>query len=160
MKVYFKKFFSHRRLINKIFDQALAATDNDVHDVAVGVCQVSSEEIRRLNSTHRNVDKVTDVLSFPFLQTDYKTNKLADFDNERSPDGTLYLGDIYICTAVAKAQAKQYGHSFKRELCFLALHGLLHLLGYDHMTAQDEKVMQSTAEQILQNFGINRGEKC
>lgn len=158
MKIYFKRFCRYKNTIDKIFGQALRLTDNDVDDVAVGLCFVDEKQIQDLNSRHRSINKVTDVLSFPFLQMDYKKDKLSDFEAERDPDGMLYLGDIYICKRVAKKQAKEYGHSFKREVCFLALHGLLHLLGYDHIEKDDEAVMQRTANQILQENGVKRGK--
>ena len=94
------------------------------------------------------------MLSFPNLNK-MATQKLAEFQNEVY-DGQLFLGDIVICKKVASVQAKEYGHSMKREICFLALHGLLHLLGYDHIEMDDEKLMQKTAEEILNKFGVLR----
>lgn len=156
MVILYKKHFPYKRLIKKIFEKALQTTRNCVDDVAVGLCLVDKKMIRHLNQTYRNIDKETDVLSFPFLNIDYKTDKLEKFDAERNPDGQLFLGDIYICKEVAKKQAKEYGHSNKREICFLALHGLLHLLGYDHIKKTDERVMMQTAEEILQNCNVGR----
>ena len=149
MKIYFKGHVPFKRTIKGIYNRALILTKNDVEDLAVGVCCVDKDTIYNLNRQHRKIDRPTDVLSFPFLNIDYKGEKLSAFDGEREPDGSLYLGDIYICKEIAKAQAKEYGHSFKRELCFLALHGLLHLLGYDHIEKQDEEVMMMTAESVL-----------
>ena len=88
-------------------------------------------------------------MSFPNLEkkADEKLKnfeKFADFDS-----GLLFLGDIVICKNVAKKQAKEFGHSLKREVCFLALHGLLHLLGYDHIDPEDEKVMNFLQDKIM-----------
>ena len=84
--------------------------------------------------------------------------KLFEFECERDMNGELFIGDIAICKRVASRQAKEFGHSFKREETFLALHGLLHLLGYDHLNEEDEKIMMSTAEKILDTHKINRGK--
>ena len=84
-----------------------------------------------------------------------KAQKLSEFESEKV-DGLLFLGDIVICKDVAKRQAKEYGHSLKREVCFLALHSLLHLLGYDHIEKDEEKEMMAVAEKILNKFGAKR----
>ncbi len=146
-----------KRLIKKIFSVALIATDNFEIECEVEVSFVSEEEIKKLNQTYRSVDKITDVLSFPQLQIKYP-QKLREFASEVSPDGLLRLGDIVICKQKAKAQAKEFGHSYKRELAFLALHGLLHLLGYDHIERKDEKIMNATCEKILSSLNIKRGK--
>ncbi len=106
---------------------------------------VGEEKIRELNREYRNIDKVTDVISFALEDDD--TFKLDDY---------RVLGDIYICIDRAREQANEYGHSFKRELSFLAIHGLLHLLGYDHMDKEEEEVMFSKQEEVLKRYGIER----
>ena len=119
---------------------------------------VDENRIKELNKAFRNVDKVTDVLSFPMLNINY-TQNLSDFKDENEPDGSLYLGDVVICKKVAKRQAKLYGHSKKREIGFLALHGLLHLLGYDHIEENDEKIMLEMSTKILDTLNIKREKK-
>ena len=115
--------------------------ENSIFNVII----VSLDKIHELNKTYRNIDRPTDVISFAleddntFVKTDYRV-----------------LGDIYICLDKAREQAIEYGHSFKREICFLSIHGLLHLLGYDHMAPEDEKVMFGLQEKILNEFGITR----
>ena len=106
---------------------------------------VSDDEIHQINKQYRNVDRVTDVISFAF----------EDSDNIRY-NNLRMLGDIYICIPQMKRQAEDYGHSEKRELSFLAVHGLLHLLGYDHMTEEDEKIMFGLQELILNGENITR----
>lgn len=106
---------------------------------------VDSNKIRELNKEYRNIDRVTDVISFALEDDD--TFNLEDY---------RVLGDIYICLEQALKQAEDYGHSFKRELSFLAIHGLLHLLGYDHMSEEEEKIMFKKQEEVLSHYGIER----
>ena len=113
-------------------------------NVEFNIILVDSETIHDINRTYRNVDRVTDVISFAL-----EDNKTIELDHR-------LLGDIYICVERAESQAIEYGHSFLRELSFLAIHGLLHLLGYDHVKVEDEKIMFSKQEDILNEFGIRR----
>ena len=106
---------------------------------------VEDEEIHEINRDYRNVDRITDVISFAF-----EDNQDISYNNIRM------LGDIYICIPQMKRQALEYGHSEKRELSFLTVHGLLHLLGYDHMTEEDEKKMFGLQELILDGENIKR----
>ncbi len=152
-----KVHLGKRNLIRKIYNKALEETKNDDMNIVVSVTFVNEEKIRELNKISRNVDRVTDVLSFPMLDIKYP-QKVNSFSDEVNPDGTLYLGDVVICTKRAKEQAKEYGHSFKREIGFLALHGLLHILGYDHIEKEDEEIMFSTADKILNSVGLKRGK--
>lgn len=156
MKIYFENVGCFaRRGIQKIFEKAIEKTNGYICDVAIGVKFVSEDEIRLLNKNFRDIDKVTDVLSFPMLEIK-EPQSLSEFESERDFDGTLNLGDIAICTKRAKEQAKEYGNSYKRELSFLALHGLLHCLGYDHIEKEEEKKMMSLAEEILADFNLKR----
>lgn len=157
MQINFEKVgVRYRGLIRKVYDFAIKYTKNDFKYAVITVSFANTKKIKELNSQYRNVDKATDVLSFPMLDIVYP-QKLKDFYSEVSPDGSLYLGDVVICPKVAKIQAKEYGHSKKREISFLALHGLLHVLGYDHIKKEDEVVMQKTANDILQQLNIKRG---
>ncbi len=106
---------------------------------------VDKNTIQKLNREYRNKDSVTDVISFA----------LED-DNTFIKTDLRVLGDIYICLDRAKEQASEYGHSLLRELSFLSVHGLLHLLGYDHQTKEDESVMFGLQELILNEYGIKR----
>ncbi len=106
---------------------------------------VGEEEIQRINREYRGIDKVTDVISFAF-----EDNLDLVYNDIR------VLGDIYICIPRMISQAEEYGHSKKRELAFLTVHGLLHLLGYDHMKKEDEEVMFALQELILNEEGITR----
>ena len=116
-----------------------------VENAIFSVIFVDDEEIHRINKEYRHVDRVTDVISFAFEDNEEKI-----YNNIR------VLGDIYICIPQMKRQATSYGHSEKRELSFLCVHGLLHLLGYDHMNESDEKIMFGLQELILNEKNIKR----
>ena len=150
------KVFPYKRKFEKLFETAGRILGEDFSKVNVSVNFVSEGEIKDLNNKFRQIDKVTDVLSFPNLEKSY-FQKLTEFDGERNPDdGILFLGDIVICKKVAKKQAKDYRHGAKREICFLALHGLLHLLGFDHIKEEEERLMKVASEDTLQAFGVSR----
>lgn len=117
----------------------------DVKNACFSIIFVDSNEIQKINKEYRGMDKVTDVISFALEDT-----KDA-IDND-----IRVLGDIYICIPRMLEQAEDYGHSIKRELSFLTVHGLLHLLGYDHMNKEEEKVMFALQELILNEAGITR----
>ncbi|MBP3766276.1 MAG: rRNA maturation RNase YbeY [Bacilli bacterium] len=113
--------------------------------VNFNVIIVDNEFIHKMNKEYRGIDRPTDVISFA-LEDEHD----IDYDDFR------LLGDIYISIDKAKEQAKEYGHSLRREICFLSVHGLLHLLGYDHMEKEDEKVMFARQEMILNEAGIEK----
>lgn len=148
------RIFPYKKTIEKLYQKAAEILNEDFSNVCVSLNFLSGEQIKQLNNNFRKIDKVTDVLSFPNLNKTPEQS-LDEFENECLDEG-LFLGDIVICKKVANAQAKEYGHSKKREVCFLALHGLLHLLGYDHINKDDEKLMSATAEKILNAFGVTR----
>ena len=116
-----------------------------LNNVIFNIIIVDKEKIQEINKLYRNIDRVTDVISFAleddksFIETEFRV-----------------LGDIYICLDKAMEQAKEYGHSLKREVSFLTIHGLLHLLGYDHMNEEDEKEMFGLQEMILNEYGLKR----
>ena len=118
---------------------------------------VDEEEIRRLNRELRNTDKVTDVLSFPSLD-DIKGEDLyaEDFPYEIDEEGNLMIGSVAVCVKRAQEQAEEYGHSFERELHYLLVHGIMHCLGYDHMTDEEKAEMREKEEAVLTKLGITR----
>ena len=130
-------------LLNKVADYAMMS--EDVNNAVVNIIIVDNKKIREINKEYRKIDKETDVISFA-LEDDDTFIKLP----------IRVLGDIYISIDKVKAQALEYGHSLKREICFLVVHGILHLLGYDHMNISDEKVMFSKQDKILDELGIRR----
>ena len=118
---------------------------------------VDGEEIRRLNREMRNIDKVTDVLSFPALDG-IKGQPISgeDYPYEIDEEGNLMIGSIVVCCDRAKEQAEEYGHSYNRELHYLLVHGIMHCLGYDHMTDEDKAEMREKEEFILAKLQITR----
>jgi probable rRNA maturation factor len=124
-------------------------------DAEVSVTLVDCDEIRALNKEHRGKDAVTDVLSFPILEFDDEGNIIdSDFDFD---DELVVLGDIVICAKRAAEQAEEYGHSFEREIAFLTVHSMLHLLGYDHEGSENqEQEMFRRQREILDKMGITR----
>ena len=117
----------------------------DLENAQFNVIIVDNKKIHEINKEYRNIDRETDVISF------------ALEDDELINDSPIrILGDIYISIDKAKSQAEEYGHSLRRELCFLMTHGLLHLLGYDHMTKEDEEIMFPLQEKILEEYGVSR----
>ena len=134
--------------------EGIAAGDTDF---VLELVLVDEEEIRRLNREVRGVDRVTDVLSFPSLDGIKGEFLSADnYADELDEEDRLYLGSIAICRERAAEQAEEYGHSLKRELYYLAVHGLCHLLGYDHETEAARAEMRARAEPILTAMGILR----
>ena len=125
--------------------------------LCVEVIFVDGEEIQRLNREMRNIDKVTDVLSFPTLDG-IKGQAVcgADYPYDVDEEGNLLIGSIAICCDRAKEQAEEYGHSYKRELHYLLVHGIMHCLGYDHMTEEEKTEMREQEEFILSKLGITR----
>ena len=116
----------------------------NIKDAVMSIIIVDNEEIHRINKEYRNIDRETDVISF------------ALEEGETIDEPVKTLGDIYISIDRVYEQAKEYGHSVKRELFFLVTHGFLHLLGYDHMKKEDEEVMFPLQEKILDNYGVKR----
>ena len=129
--------------IKKLVDFALKY--QEINNSIFNIIIVDEEKIQYLNKNYRNKDSVTDVISFA----------LEDDDTFIKTDMRI-LGDIYICLKRAKDQSVEYGHSFLRELSFLTIHGLLHLLGYDHIEKEDEKIMFKLQEMILNEYGIKK----
>jgi len=127
-------------------------------NIKVNVNFVSETKIKSLNKSTRNIDKVTDVLTYPYINLKVGQKlKVQDYVMDIDPeDNTLTIGDIYICSAVATKQAEEYKHSFKREMCFLFCHGMLHILGYDHIEKADETLMIEMQKNILTELGITR----
>jgi len=118
---------------------------------------VGRERIRTLNASLRGVDRVTDVLSFPTLDHVTLPLKKEEYPLDLDPEsGNVSLGSIVICKSKAKEQAEEYGHSMTRELCYLTVHGVLHLLGFDHILEEDRIKMREAEEKILSRLGIGR----
>lgn len=131
--------------------QHAAQTENVPQDAELSVTFTDNQRIQEVNREYRNKDQVTDVISF--AMEELGEGEVSIVGGEDMP---RILGDIIISVPRAKEQAEEYGHSFTRELGFLAVHGLLHLLGYDHMTEDDEKKMFGKQKDILDAYGLKR----
>lgn len=130
--------------LKKILEDAMKV--EHLRKTSFNVIFVDRKKIHQLNKEYRHIDHETDVITFA----------LEDESSVRLPKGIRVLGDIYICVPKAVEQAKEYGHSFERELSFLAVHGFYHLLGYDHQTKEEEEIMFSKQEAILSKNGIEK----
>ncbi len=130
--------------VEKVLNKAIEK--EKLNNVSFNLIIVDNKYIHELNKTYRNIDRETDVITFA----------LEDDETVVNGSDERILGDIYISLDKAKAQAEEYGHSLLRELSFLAVHGFYHLLGYDHMTEEDEKVMFGKQKEVLEEYGITR----
>lgn len=153
--------FDVEEIAGRVIEEALEY-ENCPYEVIVDVLLCDNEGIHVMNREHRGIDRPTDVLSFP--NVDYETpadfsgieDSIEDYFDPES--GELCLGDIVISVDKVLEQAKEYGHSPKREYAFLIAHSMLHLLGYDHMEPDEAAVMEHKQEEILNRLGITRNE--
>ncbi|MET3574735.1 putative rRNA maturation factor [Bhargavaea ullalensis] len=140
------------RLIRELLGHA-AEMEGITREAELSVTFMDDASIREVNREYRDKDRPTDVISFAMEETAEGEEPVPE------PEGMpRMLGDILISTETAERQAGEYGHSRERELGFLALHGFLHVLGYDHMTDPDERKMFGRQDEILQSFGLGRGQ--
>ena len=130
--------------VEKVLKSAIKKEKLD--NISFNIIIVDNNYIHELNKNYRNIDRETDVITFA----------LEDENTIIIPNSERILGDIYISIDKARSQAEEYGHSLLRELSFLAVHGFYHLLGYDHMTPEDEKIMFTKQEEVLEEYGITR----
>lgn len=150
MKIYFEEeqVVSQEILdtMMKAAELCIDAENIDVDRSEISVTFVDMEEIHQLNRDYREVDSPTDVLSFP------------QFDdlNNLPEEGEIALGDVVICKDKAEEQAQEFGHSFEREIIYLFVHSVLHLLGYDHMDEDEKKIMRRQEEAVMEQLGITR----
>lgn len=138
-----KESIKELQTIEKLIQFAIK--HENLENLEFNIIIVDNNKIHEINKEYRGIDRPTDVITF------------ALEDNKDFPVGDIrILGDIYISIDKVREQALEYGHSFLRELSFLTIHGFLHLLGYDHMIKEDEEIMFSKQEDILNEFGITR----
>lgn len=149
---------SLKAYIKRAFNEAKKEYANE-YSIQVSVSFVDEDAIRRYNKENRNIDSVTDVLSFPLLDCKEGVIDNADITSgEFDEDGYLMLGDVVICVNVAKKQAQEYGHSEEREIVYLFVHSIMHLLGFDHMEECEKSNMRSAEEKIMNRIGLTRNE--
>lgn len=139
-------------LIKNVVETVLSE-EGIVQNLEVYITLTDNENIRKINAEHRNIDKATDVLSFPMFERD----EIPSLKVKNDTSVETMLGDIIVSVEKVREQAEEYGHSFKRELAYLVTHGMLHLLGYDHMIEEEKVVMRKREEEILEKLDIKRG---
>lgn len=136
-----------KEVVNKVLEEEKVLTEVDVY-----ITLTNNEEIHKINKEYRDVDRPTDVLSFPM----YEREEIKDLKNDTDDEVEKILGDIIVSIEKVREQAEEYGHSFERELAYLVTHGMLHLLGYDHMIEEEKVVMRKREEEILGTLNITR----
>ena len=138
-------------LIEKVIRQAFLEEKIETINLYINIILTNPGNIRNINKQYRNIDKETDVLSFPMFEKEEVENMKKNGNDINEP-----LGDIIISIERVKQQAEEYGHSFERELSYMLIHGFYHLMGYDHMNDEDKKQMRKKEEIVLNNLNINR----
>ena len=145
----------YKEIISKVLNKCFEEENLPQNKLSVSIMLTDLKNIRNLNCKYRNIDKETDVLSFPMFEKEEIDKKVAknDFKTED------ILGDMVICIPKIEEQAKEYGHSFERELSYMVVHSFYHLMGYDHMEEEPKKEMRQKEEYILKQLGITRENK-
>ena len=139
-------------LINKVLETCFE-TENIINSkIYISLTLTTPNQIQKINKEYRNIDNPTDVLSFPMFEKDELKEVLDNTENDLEE----VLGDIIISIERIKEQAKEYGHSFERELAYMVVHGFYHLMGEDHMEEEEKKQMRVKEENILNKLNINR----
>lgn len=133
-------------ILNKVLEKCFEEENLSSEKLYINIVLTNPESIKEINKQYRNIDKETDVLSFPMFEKE----EIVKLENE-NPD---ILGDIVISIEKVKEQSIEYGHSFERELAYMAVHGFYHLMGYDHMEEKDKKEMREKEENILEKLNI------
>ena len=142
----------HEKLIEKVVKRCFIEEKLENTNLYIAITLTNPENIQKLNKEYRNIDKETDVLSFPMFEKD-EIEKIIS-QKEHIVEDTL--GDIVISVKRVEEQAKEYGHSFERELAYMVVHGFYHLMGYDHIEEKDKLKMRPKEEKILQELNITR----
>ncbi len=142
----------YEETVKKVFDKCFEEEKIEDSKLYITVTFTNPENIQKINKEYRNIDKATDVLSFPMFEKKELENKIQEKDFVHED----ILGDIVISIEKVKEQAKEYGHSFERELSYMLVHGFYHLMGYDHIEEEDKKEMRQKEEKILEQLKIVR----
>ena len=142
----------YEEIIKKVLQQCFKEEKMQNSKLYITIILTDKENIKRINKQYRNIDKATDVLSFPMFEKDELDKKIENKNFEHE----YVLGDIIISIPKVEEQAKEYGHSFERELSYMLVHGFYHLMGYDHIKEEDKKIMRPKEEKILQQLKILR----
>lgn len=144
----------YEEIINKVLEQCFKEEGLLNSKLYITITLTTPEEIKEINTKYRKVERATDVLSFPMFEKQELDMKISKKDFKFSD----VLGDIVISIDKVEEQAKEYGHSFERELSYMVVHGFYHLMGYDHIEDDDKKEMRQKEEKVLDELNIVRGE--
>lgn len=139
----------YEELLNRVLLECFKIENMENSNVYIDVTLTNPKNIRRLNNEYRNIDKETDVLSFPMFEKD-------EIENVKKTEFRESLGDIVISIERVKQQAEEYGHSFERELAYMIVHGFYHLMGEDHIEEKDKEIMRAKEENVLNKLNILR----
>ncbi|MBR2241103.1 MAG: rRNA maturation RNase YbeY [Clostridia bacterium] len=142
----------YEKIINLVIDKCFNVEKLEKLNLYISITLTTPEEIRTINNEFRKIDKETDVLSFPMFEKD-ELDMMVEKGNNEIPET---IGDIIISVDRVAEQAKEYGHSFERELAYMVVHGFYHLMGYDHMVEEDKVVMRAKEENVLNMLNIIR----
>ena len=142
----------YEKIIEKVLTQCFKEEGLENSKLSITVTLTTEEDIQKINREYRNIDKATDVLSFPMFEKDELEQKIAKQDFQYED----ILGDIIICIKKVEEQAKEYEHSFEREFSYMIVHGFYHLMGYDHIKEEDKVLMRPKEEKILADLAIKR----
>ena len=142
----------YKEVVEKVLTRCFEEEKLENSKLYITVTLTNPENIRKINKEYRNIDRVTDVLSFPMFEKDELEEKIKK-NNFNHID---VLGDLIISIEKVEEQAKEYGHSFERELSYMLVHGFYHLMGYDHIKDEDKKMMRAKEEKILDELKILR----
>lgn len=142
---------NEEEIINKVVKTVLEL-EGIKRDLEIYITLTNNEEIHKINKEYREVDRPTDVLSFPM----YEREEIETLRDVKTDEMEEILGDIIISIPKIKEQAIEYGHSYERELAYLTTHGMLHLLGYDHMIEEEKTIMREHEEKVLEKLNILR----
>ena len=142
----------YKEVIEKVLTKCFEEEKLENSNLYITVTLTNPENIRKINKEYRNIDRATDVLSFPMFEKDELEEKIKKNDFKHID----VLGDLVISIEKVQEQAKEYGHSFERELSYMLVHGFYHLMGYDHIKEEDKKKMRPKEEKILNDLKILR----
>ena len=145
----------YQKTIEKVITECYKQENIENTKLIVTITLTTPENIQEINKEYRNIDRTTDVLSFPM----FEKQELEEKIKKQEFQYTDILGDIIISVDKVREQAKEYGHSFERELSYMIVHGFYHLMGYDHIKEEDKKMMRPKEEEVLSKLGINRDKQ-
>ena len=155
LELYYKDVEENKEyeeLIKTVVDECFKTEKMENLNFYISITLTVPSEIRKINKQYRNIDRETDVLSFPMFEKE-ELDAIISNQNNQIPET---IGDIIISVERVEEQAKEYGHSFERELAYMVVHGFYHLMGYDHMEEDDKKIMRAKEENVLNLLKIIR----